>query len=94
MTRLLEIDDAMAESLYFTLTNVNFNFEEHIKQLMKVGDTGVKVMNLLSDLHTKVLGIPTPVEVSQNKAEGKGILVSGHNLDMLEKLLKRIEEGD
>ncbi len=92
MARLLEIDDVMAESLYFTLTNVNFNFEEHIKQLMKVGNAGVKVMNLLSDLHTKVLGIPTPVEVSQNKAEGKGILVSGHNLDMLEKLLKRIEE--
>ncbi|MEO1924261.1 MAG: hydroxylamine reductase [Nautiliaceae bacterium] len=89
---LKEIDDVNAETLYFTLTNVNFNFDEHIAQLMKVGNAGVKVMDLLSDLHTKALGVPAPVEVTQNKAEGKGILVSGHNLDMLEKLLKRIEE--
>ena len=87
-----EIDDIISETLYFTLTNVTFNFDEHISQLMKVGNAGVKVMDLLSDLHTKALGIPTPVEVTQNKAEGKAILVSGHNLDMLEKLLKRIEE--
>jgi len=90
--RLKEVDDVNAETLYFTLTNVNFNFDEHIAQLMKVGNAGVKVMDLLSDLHTRALGIPAPVEVTQNKAEGKGILVSGHNLDMLEKLLKRIEE--
>ena len=89
---LIEIDDVMSETLYFTLTNVNFNFDEHIAQLMKVGEAGVKVMNLLSGNHTKALGVPTPVTVTQNKAEGKGILVSGHNLDMLEKLLERIEE--
>jgi len=89
---LKEIDDVIAKTLYFTLTNVNFNFDEHIAQLMKVGNAGVKVMNLLSEAHTKALGIPTPIEVTQNKAEGKCILISGHNLDMLEKLLKRIEE--
>ena len=89
---LIEIDDVMSETLYFTLTNVNFNFDEHIAQLMKVGEAGVKVMNLLSGNHTKALGVPTPVTVTQNKAEGKGILISGHNLDMLEKLLERIEE--
>jgi len=92
MEQLLEIDDITAETLYFTLTNVNFNFNDHIAQLMKVGKAGVKVMDLLSNLHTKRLGIPAPVQVSQNRASGKGILVSGHNLDMLEKLLKRIEE--
>jgi hydroxylamine reductase len=89
---LIEIDDVMSETLYFTLTNVNFNFDEHIAQLMKVGEAGVKVMDLLSGNHTKALGVPTPVTVTQNKAEGKGILISGHNLDMLEKLLERIEE--
>ena len=89
---LQEIDDVTSETLYFTLTNVNFNFDEHIAQLMKVGQAGVKVMDLLANGHTNALGVPTPVEVTQNKAEGKAILVSGHNLDMLEKLLKRIEE--
>ena len=89
---LIEIDDVMSETLYFTLTNVNFNFDEHIAQLMKVGEAGVKVMDLLSGGHTNVLGVPTPVTVTENKAEGKAILISGHNLDMLHKLLERIEE--
>jgi len=91
--RLLEIDDVIGESLYFTLTNVNFNFDEHIQQLMKIGQAGVKVMDLLSDLHVRALGLPQPTEVPQNRAEkAKGILVSGHNLLMLKKLLQRIEE--
>jgi hydroxylamine reductase len=85
---LAEVDDVISETLYFTLTNVNFNFDDHIKQLMKVGSAGVKVMDILSDAHTKAFGIPTPVTVSQNRAEGKAILISGHNLDMLGKLLE------
>jgi hydroxylamine reductase len=82
-----EIDDVVNETLYFTLTNVNFNFDEHISQLMKIGSAGVKVMDYLSEAHTKKFGIPKPITVSQNSAEGKAILVSGHNLDFLEKLL-------
>jgi len=81
------VDDVISESLYFTLTNVNFNFDDHISQLMKIGQAGVKVMDLLSDAHTGKFGIPSPVQVSQNQAEGKAILVSGHNLDMFEQLL-------
>lgn len=82
------VDDVMSESLYFTLTNVNFNFDDHIAQLMKIGSAGITAMDLLSDAHTKNLGTPAPVQVSQNKAEGKAILVSGHNLRMLQKLLE------
>jgi hydroxylamine reductase len=86
-----EVDDVIAETLYFTLTNVNFNFDDHIAQLMKLGSTGVKMMDILSESHTSHLGVPTPVTVSQNKAEGKAILVSGHNLDMFLKLLQDTE---
>lgn len=82
-----EIDDVMSETLYFTLTNVNFNFNDHIKQLMKVGSAGVKVMESLSNTHTAKFGIPTPVKIPQNKVEGKAILVSGHDLEMFERLL-------
>lgn len=81
------VDDVMSETLYFTLTNVNFNFQEHINQLMKVGSAGVEVMDKLSQAHTSKFGVPTPVKVNQNKVESKAILVSGHNLEMLEKLL-------
>lgn len=87
-----EIDDTIAQTLYFTLTNVNFNFYEHVSQLMRVGNAGVKVMELLSNAHAKKFGIPTPVDISQNKAEGKAILVSGHNLDMLSKLLEATKD--
>ena len=31
------VDRVMADTLYFTLTNSNFNFDEHIKQLLAVG---------------------------------------------------------
>lgn len=82
-----EIDDVMSETLYFTLTNVNFNFNDHINQLMKIGSAGVKVMSHLSETHTNKFGIPTPVIVPQNKVEGKAILVSGHDLEMFERLL-------
>lgn len=85
------IDDVISETLYFTLTNVNFNFDDHIKQLMKVGSAGIEVMDKLSNAHTGTFGIPTPVVVPQNVVEGKAMLVSGHNLDMFEKLLKATE---
>ena len=85
------IDDVISETLYFTLTNVNFNFDDHIKQLMKVGSAGVEVMDRLSNAHTARFGIPTPVVVPQNTVEGKAILVSGHNLEMMEALLQATE---
>ena len=90
-TQTKNVDDVMSETLYFTLTNVNFNFDDHIKQLMKVGSAGVEVMDKLSNAHTGKFGIPTPVVVDQNKVEGKAILVSGHNLEMFEELLKATE---
>ncbi|MBE2986912.1 hydroxylamine reductase [Campylobacter sp. RM12920] len=85
------VDRVMADTLYFTLTNSNFNFNEHIKQLLAVGSAGVECMNLLSEAHTAKFGVPTPVKVSQNKVEGKAILVSGHNLRALELLLKQTD---
>jgi len=90
-TETKNIDDIISETLYFTLTNVNFNFDDHIKQLMKVGTAGCEVMDRLSNAHTSKFGIPTPVSVSQNMVEGKAILVSGHNLEMFENLLKATE---
>lgn len=86
------IDDVMSETLYFTLTNVNFNFDDHIAQLMKVGRAGVEVMDKLSNAHTGKFGIPTPVTVPQNQVEGKAIIVSGHNLDMFEALLEATKD--
>ncbi len=86
-----EVDKITHEALYMTLTNSNFNLQEHIDMAMKVGNAAVRVMDLLDKAHTSRLGIPTPVKVTQNKIEGKAIVVTGHNLFALEELLKQTE---
>jgi len=86
-----EVDAITHEALYTTLTNVNFNLQEHIALAMKVGGATVKIMDLLDKAHTARLGIPQPVVVPQNRVEGKCIVVTGHNLFALEELLKQTE---
>jgi hydroxylamine reductase len=86
-----EVDAITHEALYTTLTNVNFNLDEHIKMALKVGTGAVKAMALLDKAHTEYLGIPTPVVVSQDKVEGHAILITGHNLYALKELLIQTE---
>lgn len=86
-----DVDAIMAETLYSTLTNVNFRLNDNVDTALKVGEAAIKVMDLLDKAHTDRLGIPEPVTVSEDKVEGKSILVSGHNLYALEELLKQTE---
>ena len=85
------VDAIMERGLYMTLTNVNFNLDEHLAQALQVGEATVKVLDLLDRAHTARLGVPSPVRVSEDKIEGHCILVTGHNLFALEKLLKQSE---
>jgi hydroxylamine reductase len=86
-----EVDGITHEALYTTLTNSNFNLSEHVGMAMKVGSAAVKVMDLLDRAHTSKLGVPVPITVSEDKIEGKSILVTGHNLFALQELLKQTE---
>lgn len=86
-----EVDGITHEALYMTLTNSNFNLSEHIGMTLKVGSAAVKVMDLLDRAHTRKLGVPTPVTVTQDQVEGKCILITGHNLFALQELLKQTE---
>jgi hydroxylamine reductase len=86
-----EVDKITHEALYMTLTNSNFNLQEHLDMAMKVGSAAVRIMEVLDHAHTSHFGIPQPVVVSQNKIEGKCIVVTGHNLYALEELLKQTE---
>ena len=86
-----EVDAITQEALYSTLTNVNFSLEDTIGMALKVGSATNKVMGLLDKAHTDRLGMPVPVKVSEDKVEGKCILVTGHNLLALEELLKQTE---
>lgn len=86
-----EVDAIVQEALYMTLTNVNFNTQEHIDMAMKVGSATVKAMELLDRAHTTKFGVPNPVTVTEDKVEGHAIVVTGHNLHALKELLKQSE---
>ncbi|MCZ8518184.1 MULTISPECIES: hydroxylamine reductase [Paenibacillus] len=86
-----EVDRITHEALYMTLTNSNFNVQEHIDMAMKVGSAAIRIMDVLDRAHTTHFGVPQPVRVSQNRVEGHAIVVTGHNLYALEELLKQTE---
>ncbi|MBF7150387.1 hydroxylamine reductase [Bacillus toyonensis] len=88
------VDATTQEALYMTLTNSNFNEQEHIDMAMKVGKSALRVMELLDKAHTNHFGVPEPVQITQNRVEGKAIVVTGHNLFALEELLKQTEGKD
>ena len=58
---------------------------------LECGRINYLTMELLDRAHTDHLGHPEPTVVSTGTIAGKGILVSGHDLRMLEELLKQTE---
>lgn len=89
-----KVDGIVHDALYSTLTNVNFDTEDHIEMAMDVGEAAVGAMDLLDEAHVEELGVPTPVEVPQNAVEGHAILITGHDLYGLKRLLEQTEGKD
>jgi len=58
---------------------------------MECGRINLVTMELLSKAHTDTYGHPVPTPVQLGTKKGKAILVSGHDLKMLEELLKQTE---
>ncbi|OEU47911.1 MAG: hydroxylamine reductase [Desulfuromonadales bacterium C00003096] len=58
---------------------------------MECGKHNLTVMGLLNEGHVENYGHPVPTSVNTGTKAGKGILVSGHDLKMLEELLKQTE---
>jgi hydroxylamine reductase len=86
-----EIDAFMAESLYTTLTNVNFDAQSLVAYALKVGEMNVRTMRLLKKAHIEAFGEPQPREVQTGTRKGKGIIATGHGLKALYELLKQTE---
>ena len=86
-----EIDDFVGESLFTTLTNVNFDTQSLVELALKAGAINIKTMKLLKDAHIKTYGDPVPTQVQTGTVKGPGILVTGHSLKALEELLKQTE---
>jgi hydroxylamine reductase len=86
-----EIDAFIEKGLYTTLTNVNFDVQSHIDLALEAGQANIKAMAGLKKAHIDNYGEPVPVEVEKGASKGHGILVTGHDLKVLEELLKQTE---
>jgi hydroxylamine reductase len=58
---------------------------------LEAGRINYVTMELLNQAHVEAYGHPVPTPVQLGTKEGKGILVSGHDLKFLEELLKQTE---
>ncbi len=86
-----DVDAFMHEALFKTLTNVDFDLNDHVKLALKAGEMNYKAMELLDKANTGHYGKPGPVEVPTGTVKGPGILVTGHDFMDLEELLKQTE---
>ena len=64
---------------------------DYVNLCMECGQTNIKCMGLLNKAHTDHYQHPVPTSVNIGSKAGKAILVSGHDLKMLEELLKQTE---
>ena len=62
-----------------------------VELCMECGRVNLKVMELLDAANTGAYGHPVPTEVPLGPAQGKAILVSGHDLKDLKQLLEQTE---
>ncbi len=64
---------------------------DYVGLAMEIGKLNIKVMGMLNEGHVKRFGHPVPTKVQLGTRKNKGILVSGHDLRMIEELLKQTE---
>jgi hydroxylamine reductase len=87
-----QVDEFMHEALFSTLTNVNFDLNRYLGLVLKAGEMNLRVMELLNEAHTTTFGNPAPVTVPRGTKAGPGIVVTGHDLPDLYKLLRQTED--
>ena len=69
----------------------NLGLMDFVGLCMECGKQNLTVMGLLDAAHNETYGAPVPTPVNLGTKAGKGILVTGHDLKMLEELLKQTE---
>jgi hydroxylamine reductase len=69
----------------------DLSLEQWVDMALRCGGAAVKAMELLDKGNTETYGHPVPTRVPLGHKRGKAILVSGHDLQDLEKLLKQTE---
>lgn len=89
-----EVDAFIERGFFSTLTNVNFDPAEFLNLAEKAGEMNIRTMKLLKKAHIEKFGEPVPTQVRTGTVKGHGILVTGHDLHMLDKLLSQVEGTD
>ncbi len=69
----------------------DLSLEQWIDMALRCGGAAVKAMELLDRGNTETYGHPVPTQVPLGHKKGKAILVSGHDLQDLDKLLQQTE---
>ncbi len=86
-----EVDAFIEKGFFSTLTNVNFDPAEFLNLAVKAGEMNIRTMKLLKKAHIEKFGEPTPTKVRTGTVKGHGILVTGHDMNALDKLLQQVE---
>jgi hydroxylamine reductase len=86
-----EVDAFIERAFFSTLTNVNFDPAEFLNMAVEAGEMNIRTMKLLKKAHIETFGEPQPTTVRTGTVKGHGILVTGHDLYMLDKLLQQVE---
>ena len=73
------------------LTEPQPTFEAWLELALRCGEINLAAMELLDAANTGHFGHPEPTTVPLGPKKGKAILVSGHDLEDLEKLLQQTE---
>lgn len=79
------------QTILADLDNKNLSLDEWLDRVMACGKMNLKTMELLDQAHTSHYGHPLPTQVPLGSKKGKAILISGHDLNDLELLLKQTE---
>jgi len=69
----------------------DLSLDQWVDMALRCGGAAVKAMELLDRGNTETYGHPVPTQVPLGHKKGKAILVSGHDLQDLEKLLQQTE---
>jgi hydroxylamine reductase len=85
-----QVSAFIEEALFATMTNVNFDVKTLLEMCLECGKMNLRVMELLDAGHLELFGKAAPIKVQEGTRAGPGILVSGHDLLDLWKLLEQV----
>jgi hydroxylamine reductase len=89
-----EVDAFVEEALFATMTNVNFDLDNHLELVLECGRKNLRVMEMLEEGHVEKFGKPSPTTIKEGTVAGPGILITGHDmLDLHDLLLQTAGKG-